>query len=551
MEDSQYGAPRRAADSDAFDEPATSPHSEPRYGAPSPLGQFSTSLLRTLASTVVPGSGLLFTRLGLLGFPVALAFVIVAGWLLITALTNPTSLLAAVVDPGLMRAAMVGLIIVMLVWVAVICGTYLITRPYRISRSQRVIGSATVFVLSLVVAIPMAVAANYAYQSAQMVSGIFGEDGDQRSGTRPTISSKGNPWGNKQRLNILLLGGDTGEGRKDSLGLRTDSIMIASIDIKSGNTVLIQVPRNMARTPFPPGSALAKVYPRGFYDGRDADNSEYLANAIWNNVPRAHPELFKDTDYPGADAVKLGIGAATGLQLDYFVVVNIDGIQQLVDAMGGVTVNINFPISRGSEGGCQTSGFLAKGPNQRLDGHDAMVYARSRCNDPLGDFGRMQRQSCLVNAVIKQANPTKMVTRYEAIAKSATKMVLTDIPQNALAPLVDLSWKVKDAAITRVVFISGQNGFFSPNPDFNLMRQRVSAAIAQNQPQSASPKTASPTTSAPAPTTSNPTSTDGSIRPGSATATRSTSASPARPASSASVAAPENVDDVCGYHPVE
>ena len=98
-----------------------------------------------------------------------------------------------------------------------------------------------------------------------------------------------------------------------------------------------------------------------------------------------------------------------------------------------------------------------------------------RCGTPVAamvrmDFARMDRQR-VINAIIKQANPTNMLARYEDVAKAGKQLVYTDMPQEVLPLMVDLSLRVKDGNVRSIVFKSGVNGFHSSNPDFSLMRK--------------------------------------------------------------------------------
>ncbi|WP_205588810.1 LCP family glycopolymer transferase, partial [Pseudomonas aeruginosa] len=72
-----------------------------------------------------------------------------------------------------------------------------------------------------------------------------------------------------------------------------------------------------------------------------------MANEIWSTVKARYVDRMGATDYPGADALKLATGEALGLKIDYFVMLDIDGLQKLIDALGGVSVNINerLPIA--------------------------------------------------------------------------------------------------------------------------------------------------------------------------------------------------------------
>ena len=87
----------------------------------------------------------------------------------------------------------------------------------------------------------------------------------------------------------------------------------------------------------------------------------------------------------------------------------------------------------------------------------------------------------MINAIIKQANPTNMLARYEDVAKAGKQLVHTDMPQEVLPLMVDLSLRVKDGNVRGVVFKSGVAGFHSSDPNFPQMRKRVKAAISESK----------------------------------------------------------------------
>ena len=91
----------------------------------------------------------------------------------------------------------------------------------------------------------------------------------------------------------------------------------------------------------------------------------------------------------------------------------------------------------------------------------------------------MDRQRCVINAIIKQANPANMLARYEDIAKAGKTIVYTDMPQEVLPLMVDLSLRVKDGNVRSIVFKHGVDGFLSPNPNFSQMRKRVKVALGE------------------------------------------------------------------------
>ena len=193
----------------------------------------------------------------------------------------------------------------------------------------------------------------------------------------------------------------------------------------------------------------------------------------------------------------MSVGEATGLKVDYYVLINLQGFTKLVNALGGITVNINtyIPIGGNTDLHIPPKEYLKPGPNQKLDGRSALWYARGRYGSD--DFARMDRQRCVINAIIKQANPTNMLARYEQIAKASKDIVITDMPQEVLPLMVDLSLRVKDGNVRSIVFKHGVDGFLSPDPDFPRMRQRVKAALAETKSDGSSDGSSSPKASKP------------------------------------------------------
>lgn len=525
------------------DGPTTAPSGKTAHAAGNEGSHgFGWTMLRTTLGSLVPGAGLMGTRLTMIGTLLFMMTVVFGAGAILAAVIHPPIVLAALANSkGLMVLGFM-LAAITVIWMAIVTGTYLVTRPRRMKRWQRIVGAIVVFLMTSLVGSVSSVASAYAFESASVLQNIFGNTG--RSQTRPL-----GDWATQDRVNILLLGGDSGESRDEGLGIRTDTVMVASINTHTGDTVLIQLPRNLENVPFPEGSELAEVYPDGrVWEGSGEPEDNYMLNAVWNEVPTEHPELFADSDQPGADATKLAVSGITGLTVDYYAMINIDGIQALVDAMGGVTVNVNFPIAKGGHVDgygseeCGVDGNLSVGANQTLGGADAMWYARSRCNDPDYDYGRMRRQSCLVNAIIKQANPQTLLTRYEAIAAAGKGLMSTDIPENMLDDVTNLALQVKDASITRTVFsqaISGdpQEGDVDPgNPDYAAIRARIAAAITASDNPTAASSSAAPTSSAAAGATS--------AVPATTAAQAATSSATAGSSSSA-----ESMVDACEYHP--
>ena len=503
----------------------------------------------TIASTLLPGLGLAGARqrwAKILGVLLPVGFLGGLVWLAVRAVMNPAGAIGWITNTDFLFRALVVLIAAGLGWACLIALTHLITRPKGLTTTKRAIGAGLVIALTFVVSAPLAIGARYTLSQLQLLGSITGDD--VTAGSRPNIDTNAeNPWKDTPRLNILLLGADsTGTRIKDAGGSytpRTDTIMVASIDTTTGDTTLIQIPRNLKYTPFPEGSKLAQLFPRGFRG--TGDEAEWYVNALWEKtVAGDHPEMIEalgtpTPTYPGAEVLKQGIEGITGLHMHYFALVNIDGLEQLINAMGGVRVNINqkLPIGGNETTGEKPSAWLQPGPDQLLDGYHAMWYARGRYHVKGADFDRMARQSCLVNAVIKQADPLTMLTRYEGIAQASSDMIMTDIPRNVLSPITQLAVKVKDASVSRLAFVNGENGFVSANPDFTLTRTRVHDAI-------------TPPTHTNAPTTNTPTETPSTTKP---SPTPTTNTPPEQQPSATPTAAPastaEQVTNACAYNP--
>jgi len=400
--------------------------------------------------TVVPG---LF--LALAGY---LVFALNRGKIIDVAL-DPTALLWVIVLIG----------VVWSLWVSLIWKIYARNRSRSATTPFRVLGALGVGLMCLAVSAPMAVGARYAVVQRDVVHTVFGT---HDSATTPKSVTKANPWGHRDRVNVLLLGGDGGIDRQ---GIRTDSVILASIDVNTGSTVLFSLPRNLQDVPFKAGSPLARLYPNGFTDGTP-NNAEYFLNAVYRNVPALHPGVLGKTDNEGADAVKLAVEGATGIPVDYYVLVNLDGFARLVDVLGGITVNINEPIPMGGNTDLHIppKKYLSPGPHRTLNGKQALWFTRGRYGST--DYKRMARQRCAINAIVKKASPAVMLKKYIALAEASKDIVRTDIPSRLLHAFVDLASKVKGKPIKSVGFERSDK--FDPNdPDFAYVRDAVRAAL--------------------------------------------------------------------------
>ncbi len=457
------------------------------HGLPGTLGV-------TFLGAVLPGAGFIWAgrrHLGLLILLPTLLVATIAGWYL---LARWRSVLHAAFDPNRLTIAAVLMLLVLVAWLVMVVATYLTVRPVERPTWETVAGSAFVALLCALLAMPLVIGARYSMVQRDLVTTVFASD--PRSATRPLHVAPDDPWGEADRVNVLLLGGDGGIHRE---GIRTDTVILASVDVHSGDTVLFSLPRNLMDVPFPEDSPLHEAYPNGFQGSGDA--GEWMLNAIYRNVPQQHPGILGATDNEGADALKQAVSATLGVPVDYYVLVNLNGFEKIVDAMGGVTVNINQPIPVGgdTDRGIPPERYLEPGPHQHLDGFDALWFARGRYG--LDDYNRMERQRCMIKAMVDEADPMTLLRRYQALAEAGKKIVRTDIPQGLLAAFVDLSLKIKDGQLTSVVFVRSDE--FSPSdPDFAWVHKTVHKALHPPKPSKSAGQPSAPSSPSESPSTS-------------------------------------------------
>ncbi|RBY92748.1 LCP family protein [Blastococcus sp. TF02A-30] len=442
--------------------PEQAPGSPP--SRPARARSFGSALGWTALNAVLPGTGFLAARRRLLGGIVLAVFLLLGGLAVWLATGGRRTAVRAAVDTGSLTWIVVAIAVVAALWCAVVVAGYVLLVPRGTGRGRHVLGAAVVLVLVAAVVAPAVFTGRLAMTQRDLIAGVFTDDGQSA-----TVDDSPDPFGDQERVNVLLLGGDGGEGRE---GVRTDTVIVASIDTDTGDTTLFSLPRNLEELPFPADSPLAAVYPEGFDAGSE---SESLLNAVYRNGPAQHPDILGPTDNPGADFLKLGVGEALGLDIDYYVLVNLDGFSRLVDALGGITVNVNYwvPINGDPGTGELPDDYIAPGPDQHMDGFTALQFARGRFG--LTDYDRMARQRCTIGAIVDAADPGTLLTKYQELARMTQDILFTDIPRSALGDFVDLGFLVKDAEIRSVVF---DVSVITPAyPDYDLMRSIVSAAL--------------------------------------------------------------------------
>ena len=287
----------------------------------------------------------------------------------------------------------------------------------------------------------------------------------QRDLMGTVFAGGGDQQAKQGRYNILLMGGDAG---KDRSGLRPDSMTVASVDAETGRTVLISLPRNLMGAQFPEYSPLHRKFPKGY---RCRDGSCML-NAIYTYAT-THKDLYPGVANPGAQATKEAIEGTTGIPINYWVLIDLKGFESLVDAVGGITMDVYRRVPIGG-GGSPISGYVEAGKNRHLDGREALWFARSRADS--SDYDRIVRQKCVMTAMLDQLDPVTVLTKFNKIAAASKRVVATDIPAGDVNTMLDLALKAKKLPVSSVALMPP---LINPGkPDMARARRAVADKIA-------------------------------------------------------------------------
>ena len=277
------------------------------------------------------------------------------------------------------------------------------------------------------------------------------------------------------RYNFMLLGGDAGQDRE---GLRPDSLTVVSVDATTGAATIIGVPRNLEYVPFSADSPMAALYPNGYgWDGCEVDVC--LLNSVYTEVDLYHQDLYPDAaangSSAGIEATRDALEGITGLTIQYYVLVDMQGFVDLVDSLGGVTVTVENPVPIHTD---DTFSEVAEyiGPGVvTLDGYHALWYARSRHETT--DYDRMARQRQLMEAILEQSTPANVLSKFQAVASAGVRLIKTDIPQSALGFFVDLASKSRELPITDLGLVPA-SGVDPEDPDYAYIHELVAGATA-------------------------------------------------------------------------
>lgn len=189
----------------------------------------------------------------------------------------------------------------------------------------------------------------------------------------------------QESFSVLLMGIDTGDlGRVDQG--RSDTMMVATVSPEDKQTTIVSIPRD------------TYVDIVG-HDTKDKINHAYA----FGGTAMAMDTVQKYVDIP----------------IDHYVSINMKGLKELVDAVGGIEVNNDLTFSQ--DGYDFTIGKIT------LNGDQALSYSRMRYEDPNGDYGRQERQRKIVEGVAKKVLSLNGVSNYQSVLNALESNMKTDM----------------------------------------------------------------------------------------------------------------------------
>ncbi|PIO84367.1 LytR family transcriptional regulator [Loigolactobacillus backii] len=238
-----------------------------------------------------------------------------------------------------------------------------------------------VLIIVLLALIGVAVYAGVAYYKVQQTANDVYSNADSAS------KSASQQIKAKKPISILLLGIDTGSDGRTDKG-RSDTMMVATINPKTKKTTLMSIPRD----------TLASMK-------ADGESSIQKINAAYQ--------------IGGSTTAKNTVKNLLNVPINYYLTINMGGMKDLVNAVGGVTVTSKYTFN--------FNGITITKGTHHLNGKQALTFARMRYQDPLGDYGRQLRQQQVIKAVAKKLLSANSLTNYQKVLNIVKKNIRTDI----------------------------------------------------------------------------------------------------------------------------
>ncbi|WP_429861268.1 LCP family protein [Enterococcus faecalis] len=190
---------------------------------------------------------------------------------------------------------------------------------------------------------------------------------------------------NKEPFSVLLLGIDTGDDGRVEQG-RSDTTIVATVNPRDNQTTLVSLARDT------------------YVDIPGQGKQDKLNHAY---------------AFGGASLAMDTVENYLNIPINHYVSINMAGLKELVNAVGGIEVNNNLTFSQ--DGYDFTIGKIS------LDGEQALSYSRMRYEDPNGDYGRQERQRKVIEGIVQKVLSLNSVSNYQEILTAVSDNMKTDL----------------------------------------------------------------------------------------------------------------------------
>jgi LCP family protein required for cell wall assembly len=306
-------------------------------------------------------------------------------------------------------------------------------------------------------------------------------------GKPPTANSTTAPinqpdyhWNGTERINLLLLGIDSGPGRQEAL---SDTILVVSVDPVARTAALISIPRDTGFVPLPDRHVFA--------DGRYPQKINQLASDAAANPALWCPDLT-DAHTCGIRSLERSVGLYLGIQLQYYAQVDLAGFAKLIDALGGVRLCLDGDLidpTYTDPARPRRMGITLAAGCRRYSGTDALAFARIRkgylqlpdgTQQAQNDFKRAERQQEVLLALRSEFAAGDVIFQLPGILSAIGQTVATDFPRDKVGDLATLLPLITGPDIERVVLGYPEYVAEPTDPEVNyLLRPKRSAVRAE------------------------------------------------------------------------
>jgi LCP family protein required for cell wall assembly len=293
----------------------------------------------------------------------------------------------------------------------------------RIEWTWIVIGLAVVGVIGVLAQIFLTSSGPTAASETLSPTLVTGQGTQVAVSSLPTLDVK--PWDGKRRMTVLVMGLDKRPGEQGT-GFRTDSLILVSVDPATQRIGMVSIPRDL-QMPIPG------------QDGMKPINTAYVLGELAR--PGSGARM-------AADAIQYNLG----IPVNHYVVVSFSTVINLVDAIGGITIEVKAPIDDKEYPAMEGYGYdplyIPAGTIQ-MDGQLALKYARTRHQS--SDFDRALRQQQVIMAIRKKALQADtwpgLIVKAPVIWNEVSQGVITDF---SFEEVVSIVLYLKDIPATNI-----------------------------------------------------------------------------------------------------